>query len=465
MTGRSGPGPAAPRPDLTVASRRGTRQAHTPAGAFIGGAKGRLLPPNIPLRHFAAAVVYHLLAWLALAIGAAQWADFGGGLGWPLASLHLITLGVLGMSVLGAGAQLLPVASRQAATGWQMLTAIWWLYTPGVAVLTLGMGLARPPLIAVGAIATVVALLLWTWVTGRNLIGARGMPGVVGHGWAALAALLLMLAAALALVAVWLGWPAPARGTVLALHRVMAPYGFIGMFTLGLSYVLVPMFVLSDTPDDRHQRVSLALLVLALVLAALAALGIAPSLLLPVGLLAATAAVTLHLWLMARSISQGMRPFSGPSGMLVRLGWCGLVASLVLAWVLAAGWPLPRAGLWFGLCLVGVWQLSFLLGMLQRIAPFLAAMHAGGGGRRARTPSALTHDGALRLHRACHCAALLLLGTAIATGNRWITLVAACLGAAGAVAFGVFFAVLVQRLRQGMADTALATPRGRDQPR
>ena len=202
-----------------MASRGGPRQARTPAGAFIGGAKGRLLPASIPLRYFGAAVVYHLMAWLALAAGAAQWTEFGGGLGWPLAALHLITLGVLGMAVLGAGAQLLPVASRQAATGWQVLTAIWWLYTPGVAVLTLGMGLSRPTLMAAGAAATAMALLLWAGVTGRNLLGARGMPGVVGHGWAALAALLVMLAAALALVAVWLGWPAPARGTVLALHR------------------------------------------------------------------------------------------------------------------------------------------------------------------------------------------------------------------------------------------------------
>jgi hypothetical protein len=464
VTVSAAPEPTTARPGPSVASRAPPpRQARTPAGAFIGGAKGRLLPAHIPLRYFGAAVVYHLLAWLALAAGAAQWTEFGGGLGWPLASLHLITLGVLGMSVLGAGAQLLPVASRQAVTGWPLLTAIWWLYTPGVALLALGMGLARAPLVGAGALATTVALLAWAWVTGRNLRGARGMPGVVGHGWAALAALLLMLAAALALVAVWLGWPAPPRGTVLALHRVMAPYGFIGMLTLGLSYVLVPMFVLSDTPEERHQRVSLALLVLALVLAALATLGLARAWLLPAGLLAATAAVGLHLWLMAQAIRQGMRPLAGASGMLVRLGWCGLLGSLAVAWLVASGRPPPRAGLWFGLCLVGVWQLSFLLGMLQRIAPFLAAMHDGGG-RRARTPSTLTHEGALRLHCACHCAALLLLAIAITSGNRWVTLVAAGLGAAGAAAFGVFFAALVRRLRQGTATPRPPAPMRHGQP-
>jgi cbb3-type cytochrome oxidase subunit 1 len=76
---------------------------------------------------------------------------FGGALGWPLAALHLITLGTLGMSVLGAGAQLLPVASRQSAPGARLLAAVWWLAAPGVAVLALGMGLARPVLLGAGA--------------------------------------------------------------------------------------------------------------------------------------------------------------------------------------------------------------------------------------------------------------------------------------------------------------------------
>ncbi len=430
-----------------VASRRGPRQARTPAGAFISGAKGRLLPASIPLRYFGAASAYHLLAWLALTASAVEGTIFSAGLGWSLAALHLITLGVLGMSVLGAGAQLLPVASRQTATGAHLLAAIWWLYTPGVAALALGMGLARPPLIGAGAAACVLAMLFWGLVTARNLHGARGMPGVVGHGWAALAALVAMLLAALALVAVWLGWPAPAHDTVLRLHRVMAPYGFIGLFSLGLSYVLVPMFVLADAPDERQQRASLVLLVAALAMAGLAALGVAPALLLGLGLLAGTAGVALHLWLMARVLRQGMRRFAGPSAMLVRLGWGGLAGSLVLAWVLLMRWPLPHAGLWFGLSLVGVWQLSFLLGMLQRIAPFLAAMH-GSGARRAPTPSSLTHDGALRWHRLCHCSALLLLGGAIGTGNKGVAVAAAGVGLVGALAFGGFFAVLVWRLRR-----------------
>ncbi len=440
------------RPALTINTPHGPRPARTPAGAFIGGAKSRLLPASIPLRYFGAAVCYHLLAWLALAAGSAQWAGFGGGLGWPLAALHLITLGVLGMAVLGAGAQLLPVASRQGASGARALAAIWWLYTPGVACVALGMAWARPPLLAAGAGAVALALVMWGLLTARNLLGARGMPGVVGHGWAALASLLLMLLAALALIGIWLGLPAPPRGALLALHHLFAPYGFIGMLTLGLSYILVPMFVLADTAPERHQLTSLALASCALLLAALAAIGIAPQPLQLAAVLSGTGAVIVHLWLMARAARGGMRHLSGPSWLLLRLGWAGLLASLALAFVWAMGWPLPRLGLWFGWSLIGVWQLSFLLGMLQRIAPFLAAMH-GPPGRRARTPSALTHDGALRLHLACHCAALALLALAIATENAWAVLAAAAFGTVGALAFAVFYLVLLSRIRTPATGT------------
>ncbi len=445
MTRQTGTKHRPERAALMVDSPQGPRPARTPAGAFISGAKGRLLPASIPLRFFGAAVVYHLLAWIALAAAAVPWSGFGGGLGWPLAALHLITLGVLGMSVLGAGAQLLPVATRQAALGPRLLAATWWLYTPGVALLALGIGLARPALLGAGAVAVSLALAFWGALTARNLYRARGMPGVVGHGWAALAALLVLLGSALSLVGFWLGLPAPPRECALALHIVFAPYGFIGMLSLGLSYVLIPMFVLSDTPDDRLQLGSLALAATALLLAALATSGIAP------GLMAAAiafgaGAVALHLWLMRQALRSGMRRLAGPSWVLVRLGWAGLVTSLALALALVAHAPVPRLGLWFGLCLIGVWQLSFLLGILQRVAPFLAAMH-GGAGRRARTPSALTHDGALRLHLVCHCTALGLLALAIATDSQSATLAGAIVGGAGALAFGVFYLVLLRRMR------------------
>ncbi|MCM2251515.1 MAG: hypothetical protein NDJ19_04060 [Ramlibacter sp.] len=418
------------------------------AGAFLGGAKSRLLPASIPLRFFGAAVLFHLLAWLALAAGAAVWASAPASLGWPLAALHLVTLGVLGMTALGAGAQLLPVATRQPAPAQRLLGALWWLYTAGVAVLALGMGLPHPPLLAAGAAAVALAFLAWAALMARNLRGARGMPGVVAHVWTSLVALAVVLASALSLAAMWLGWrQAPPREITLALHLVFAPFGFMGMLALGFSYILVPMFALSQAPRERAQLTSCALALAGLVLAGLAAFGVVPALLRLLALAAGAAAVALHLRLMLQALRTGMRRELGRSFTLVKIGWAGLAASLLLALGLALDIPLPRLASGFGLCVIGVWLLSFVLGMLQRIVPFLVAMHLGGAGRRAQTPSALTRDDALSVHFACHLGALALLAAAIALDNAWIALAGAAVGAAGALAFGFFFLTVLHRMR------------------
>ncbi len=417
-------------------------------GAFLGDARSRLLPASIPLRFFGAAVLFHLLAWLVLAAAAAQWLGFGGGLGWPLAALHLLTLGVFGMTALGAGAQLLPVATRQPAPAARWLAAIWWLYTPGVAVLALGMGLAQPRWLAAGAVAVGLAFAAWGALMLRHLVGARGMPGVVAHGWAALAALAVVLASALSLAGTWLGLPVPSREITLALHLVFAPYGFMGLLALGLSYILVPMFALAEAPAERWQLTSCALAVAALVLAGLAAFGWAPVPLRVAALLAAAGAVSLHLWLMAKALRTGMRRELGRSFQLVKIGWAGLAASLGLGLALVLELPLPRLAIGFGLCLIGVWLLSFLLGMLQRILPFLGAMHAAGTGRRPPTPSALTDDRALRMHFICHVAALAGLALAVAADSWRLASAAATVGAVGALAFCLFYVTLLTRLQR-----------------
>ncbi len=420
------------------------------AGAFIGGAKGRLLSMAVPFRFFGAAVVFHLLAWLALAAGAAQFPAFAGGPGWPLAALHLVTLGVLAMTAMGAGAQLLPVATRQAAPGGRALVALWWLYVPSVVAVALGMGLPRPGWLLAGAVGAALALAGWGLLIARHLVGARGMPGVVLHGWGSLAALAAALAGALMVAAAWNGFEVPAPAAWLALHRLLAPFGFMGLLALGLAYILVPMFALAHSPADTRQLVAGGAALAALALASVAAFGVAPRVLQPAAWACGALAVALHLRLMFAALRSGMRRALGRSFVLVKAGWGALVLALLLALPLVAGaGSTPLAPL-FGLAVVGGWLLSFLLGMLERIVPFLAAMHSGGG-RRGLTPSALTHEGALRVHLGCHFGALALLALAVLTGRPALALAGAGVGAAGAAAFGVFFVTLVRRLRAAAA--------------
>lgn len=139
------------------------------AGAFLAGAKNRLLPLSLPFRFFGAAVVFHVLAWVALLAAPEHAATFVGGLGWPLAALHLITLGVLAMTAIGASLQLLPVATRAGVRWPRAAAAIWWLYVPGVAALALGMGRAQSLLLVAGATLVALALVVYAALLTCNL--------------------------------------------------------------------------------------------------------------------------------------------------------------------------------------------------------------------------------------------------------------------------------------------------------
>jgi hypothetical protein len=327
--------------------------------------------------------------------------------------------------------------------------AIWWLYTPGVAAVALGMGLGLTALMAAGATAVLLALLAFAALLAGNLRGARGMPGVVWHGWAAFASLLVVLATAVALALFWLGVPLLDRAAALALHIAFAAYGFMGLLALGLSYILVPMFALSEAPDERQAIASCGLAVVALVLAALAAFDIAAQPLRVIAILLAGAAVAMHLRLMRKALRGGMRRALGRSFTLVRIAWGCLALSLAAALAVVLDAPLERLSTLFGLTLVFGWLLSFLLGILQRILPFLASMHLARGSRRPPTPSSLSADRPLAIHYASHLVALAGLALAVVADSAGLAALAAGVGTIGAVAFGVFFVILLRRMRGG----------------
>jgi hypothetical protein len=177
----------------------------------------------VPLRFFVAASLFHLAAWVVLLLTAPAWPGWRGGLGWPLAALHLVTLGTLVCAAIGASLQLLPVATRQPVRWPRLPGLLAWVYVPGVVVLVAGMGLSRPGWLAAGAALVIGALLPFALLLALNLRAARGMAGVVLHGWGAQAALALLLASAAALVALWLGHPVLGRDAARGLHRWPAP--------------------------------------------------------------------------------------------------------------------------------------------------------------------------------------------------------------------------------------------------
>ena len=102
--------------------------------------------------------------------------------------------------------------------------------------------------------------------------------------------------------------------------------------------------------------------------------------------------------------------------------------------------------------LKSVAALAFVLGILQRIVPFLASMHAARGRRRPPTPSSLTAEQPLRAHFWLHAAALALLAAGILAGSGALVLAAAAAGTVGALAYAAFFATAVRRMTAPVID-------------
>lgn len=409
-------------------------------GAFMMGAKDRLLPPSVPYRFFATAIGMHVAGWAALLAGSGDLAGFVGGLGPALAGLHLLTLGVLAMTAMGAAFQMLPVATRRQLGPVWACRLTWWLFTPGVAILSLGLGTATPWALAGGAALTVAGLALFGILVARNLMQVTDLPGVTHHAWLALASLLALAVLGAMLVADIGGGFLPDRGRAAAAHAVLAGYGFMGMLAMGFSYVLVPMFVLAQAPNDGTATRTALLSGVALALGAggiLAGLDWLAALAGLVGL----AAAGLHIRALVAVLKSRMRKKLESFFRLVKGAWVMLPLSLAVG---IAALYTELAPLW-GVVLVIGWLLSFVTGILQRIMPFLASMHSGGGGAKPLLLSQLVAERPLAVHALCHAAALALLAAAMVAGSGLLAALGAACGLAGALSFALFAWLLMRR--------------------
>ena len=421
------------------------------ATAFLGSATERLLPLSLPFRFFAAAVVFHMVAWAVLLLGADDLADYTGGGGPVLAAVHLLTLGVFVMTAMGASLQLLPVATLQGFAAPRLIAAIWWLFNLGTMVLAVGMYFFWHQAMAAGGALAGLAILLYLWLLLGNLRRGGALTAVVAHGWLAAAALLGLLVLGLALI-VNQEHPIFAdaqRGAVS--HMLLAAYGFMGFLALGFSYVLVPMFALTQVPGPKWTLASLSCAGLGLALGLLG-VWLGRDLWIAAGGVVGLCAVAIHLGLMVQALRQRMRKRLGPAFILIRLAWGLLPLSLVLGIAWALDLLGERGAVSFTLALLA-WLLTLLMAMLQRIVPFLASMHAAIAiKRRPPTVPALTAQTPLSIHLYCHGAAIILLGAGIIWSQTLIIGLGALAGVAGALAVAWFFLAAVLKYRAALAS-------------
>ena len=417
------------------------------AGGFLGGAHDRLLPASIPFRFFLSAAGFQVLAWAVLLVAAGEVPGFRGGTGPVLAAIHLLTLGVLAMTAIGASLQLFPVVTRRALTRHWPGHLVFALMLVGVSLLCWGMGAHRIAAMQLGAALTGTGLAGFALVTAGNLRGASAIPAVAAHGWLAMASLLVVAGLGVLLVWDFADGFLAGHGAIATLHLVLAIFGFMGLLAFGLSLVLIPMFALSRSLPKGPDWGQLALVALALVLVAASNLPGASWLFWP-ALAAGLGAAGLHLWLMATTMKRRMRKRLGLSFRLIRASWGLLVLGLLLIAAWGAGAPIPNAPALIVFVLLAGWLLTFLCGVLQRILPFLASMHAAGKSGLPPLLSDLAGEGPLNLHASCHFPALVLCAAGILLDQPMLIRLGAALGVVGAAGFAVFALRIAAKLRR-----------------
>lgn len=336
----------------------------------------------LPLRYFVAAIAAFMLAAILLPFVASDLADF---YYQPrlLALTHLITLGWITMTIMGASYQLIPVALGVGLYSERLARIQFWFMLVG----TLGMvghfWIGRWGGLIASAFLVLIASSLYLANLGMTL---QGLPrwNVTAKS---IAAALLFFAATVVL------------GNLMALDKVLnflrgeflgilhghfhlAALGWVTMMISGVAYHLIPMFTLSELRDERRAHLQFWLLFVGTV-------GLVGSLLqsrrfLPLFAVMVVAAILLFADQMRRILKArrrrvldgGIRHFVTALVYLVALTPLGLLFSLGFLPEGAFG---SRLAFMYGfLALIG-WVSLTIVGMLYKIIPFLVWYHAYSG--------------------------------------------------------------------------------------
>jgi hypothetical protein len=418
----------------------------TLAASFLGGAKDRLLPASVPFRFFITAAAFHIVAWIVLFAGADQLSGFIGGPGLVLSALHLLTIGVLAMTVMGASYQLLPVATRHPLSrNWPAILS-YWLTASGTAVLAVGMVDTSPAFLYSGGAGVSLGLLIFMGLTADNLWRATSMPVVAAHGWAALIALAVFLCLGLSLLLDFEYGFLDDHQAIAATHMILAVFGFMGLFAFGFSQILIPMFVLSRSLPLGLSWLEFCVAACAVLTSSIGLYFDITSLTILAAFLG-LAATASYLGLMRAAFSTRMRKRLGLSFLLIYVSWGFLVLSLLAGLAVSFDLPIPNGATLFGFLTIVGWLLTFLLGILQRIMPFLASMHITDKNGMPPMLSQLTSATPLRIHAICHLIAVSTCSAGIVLNMPTLIWAGSACGVAGAIAFVAFTGQILVKIK------------------
>ncbi|MCS0810700.1 permease [Massilia agilis] len=411
-------------------------------------------PLSIPLRFmltapwFAAAAGL-LLLWSGAPALQSRWS------GPMLALTHLMTLGFLAMTMLGAMLQMLPVVAESPFPRPRAVAWVSWLGLVGGTPL-LAAALLGGPRWLFAAAPSVLGLALLVFVAGAaRALARRTSPGALPMAAGmrlAVPGFFLTIVLGLSLAVFLAGGPALPVMAVTDLHAALGLLGWVAMLVMAAGFQVIPMF--QATPVYRRAASFALPPALALLLCAWGAAGwLRPAWQALAGYgvaLVLAGFAGYSLWLLSKS----RRTTPDITTWYWRLSLGSLLCcALVYAW---PGIDPDRKAVLLGVLFVAGFATSAVNGMLYKIVPFLLWYHLGSAGvARARVPGVNNWIGARAAKRqyAAHAAAVAALCVAVVVPV--LARAAGALFAAQAAWIGTILAGAALRYRRIITASAL----------
>jgi hypothetical protein len=376
-----------------------------------------------------------------------------------IAVTHLLVLGAVVATMMGALYQMLPVIFVAEAADGRLGLVQGALYTAGWLAMVAGFLRGAPVLLAVGGTVVVLAVLLFLAIIGGVLRTATQWDT---PGWYLLTALGMLVATVgfgLTFALDWhFGWfPIPPH--LLAIHVHLGGIGWLTLLVMGVSYRLVPMFAIAPASPGILARANLGafvgLLIGLVTLLCLDARRWAISVI-AWGL---AAAVGVYLFDMARLYRARRRRYD-----LTLLTMWGALTCLGAAALMGACWSTGLPARWFdatawlsayAYIAIAGWCVLAICAQLIKIVPFLIWLNRYGRGM-GRGPVPLLKDllpqRAAIAAIAAYAVGFVLTATGLLAGRPALIRVGAWCAAAGAVGlFGVLLRVLMPHHRSSRA--------------
>ncbi len=363
-------------------------------------------PLSVPLRFFLTAPLFGALAGLLLlwhgpAGLASRWTPTA------LAFTHLLTLGFLTSTMLGALLQMLPVLAGVRVTRAPLVsTAVHSLFTVGTVALVAGFLAPGRGAFPVALLLLGVALAIFIGVALDRLWHTPIRDATTDTMRMALVGLAIAAALGIALA---LGARAGAQSSWTGVHLGWGLLGWVAMLIGGVAWQVVPMFQLTPPYPAWLRRAYAPVLFFTL-------LGLSAALLLAPGRLAekffgAAVAVALALFAGITLLRQRQRRRRLPDVTLAfwRLAMTSLLAA-VLLWFAGAAEIVhgERLAFLYGVLFLLGFAASAVHGMLYKIVPFLLWLHLHRNHVRDALPNMkeILPDGRTRPHLWMHALAL-----------------------------------------------------------